>query len=390
MAAPQVVKEIVSSNEFTYLNDIVSSASTIINESEAWARGTRGGAEVVSEDDFSYLIQSSIITAETSVNENTFRQKVGSKPGLQRIYKFTWTNNNNWELVCTTINGSVSKDDDPVSLNDLLSYGITLNTLGGADPNPNDTITVSIKEPDITYHNNAKYYAERAEDSSAQWIAAINSVGSQWNDTVASTGASYLDGTERYYNELVNLTVSAVSDINPGVVKTSSGTGEGYNFEFHLPKGDPGNVELMTCFVNVNDVDVSERSYGQLIFDTTDSLFQASIFRQPMENDTPKLLLNFNDRVFISKVGLLDLKPSNNYTYSYNFQYSTSQNKWYLDSVQQYVNLEEYGIAYTVKTGMTLNNNDIITISLKQQADFSIGEAGENEGILFLGIRTEG
>lgn len=401
MSSPQVLSEIVSSNEFGYVEDIVSSARDTIYESEAWARGTRAGVEVTGYSRFDWNFNSPAgVISRVDVNQNTFMGAVGYNPGTIREFKFSYLDPK-WSLVLKTTTGGTTETDQAQSYNDLSGFGITIYYNIANHPNVNDYIIINVAEPDITYHNNAKYYAERAEDSSAHWIEEIVATGSawkddliatgsQWDETIASTGASYLAGTEQYYNELVNLTVSAVSDINPGVVKTSSGTGEGYNFEFHLPKGDPGDVELMTCFVNVNDVDVSERSYGQLIFDTTDSLFYASVFRQPMESDIPKLLLNFNDKAFISKVGLSDLNSSNNYTYGYNFQYNSSQNKWYLDSAQQYVNLEEYGIAYTVKTGMTLNNNDIITISLKQQADFSIGEAGENEGMLFLGIRTEG
>ena len=54
MSAPQVLSEIVSSNEFGYIEDIVSSARDTIYESEAWAKGTRAGIAVTSESNFDY------------------------------------------------------------------------------------------------------------------------------------------------------------------------------------------------------------------------------------------------------------------------------------------------------------------------------------------------
>jgi hypothetical protein len=50
MAAPDVADAAVSSDEFGYLQEVVNYANTIINEAEAWARGTRGGTPVSEED----------------------------------------------------------------------------------------------------------------------------------------------------------------------------------------------------------------------------------------------------------------------------------------------------------------------------------------------------
>lgn len=50
MAAPDVADAAVSSDEFGYLQEVVNDANTIINEAEAWARGTRGGTPVSEED----------------------------------------------------------------------------------------------------------------------------------------------------------------------------------------------------------------------------------------------------------------------------------------------------------------------------------------------------
>lgn len=50
MAAPDVADAAVSSDEFGYLQEVVNDANTIINEAEAWARGTRSGTPVSEED----------------------------------------------------------------------------------------------------------------------------------------------------------------------------------------------------------------------------------------------------------------------------------------------------------------------------------------------------
>lgn len=50
MAAPDVADAAVSSDEFGYLQKVVNDANTIINEAEAWARGTRSGTPVSEED----------------------------------------------------------------------------------------------------------------------------------------------------------------------------------------------------------------------------------------------------------------------------------------------------------------------------------------------------
>ena len=52
MASPQISNEVESSNEFTYLNAVVSDATNTIYEAEAWAAGTRGGVPVISEESF--------------------------------------------------------------------------------------------------------------------------------------------------------------------------------------------------------------------------------------------------------------------------------------------------------------------------------------------------
>ena len=50
MAAPKVADAAISSDEFGYLQEVVNDANTIINEAEAWARGTRSGTPVSEED----------------------------------------------------------------------------------------------------------------------------------------------------------------------------------------------------------------------------------------------------------------------------------------------------------------------------------------------------
>ena len=165
MSAPSVVNEVVSSNEFGLLKDILGDADNTINEAEAWARGTRGGIDVVSETSFVYNKQSEVIRSIT-VAQSTFYNIVGHAPGTYRKYVFTYTVDENWKLIVTTQDGISVVTSDPELIYSLDEYGITyILEAGVPNPNPNDAIIVEIREQDITYHENARYYAENAQNS---------------------------------------------------------------------------------------------------------------------------------------------------------------------------------------------------------------------------------
>lgn len=332
MASPQVANQATSGNEFGYLNAVVADANNIIYEAEAWARGTRGGVEVTSSNKFEPSFVSNVIR-NIDVDSSVFMQQVGSNPGLSRTYIFTFTDNHNWQLKLRTINGATVSESDPELISSLSSYGITIELLGGAsEPNSGDQIQVLIEEPDSTFEQNAKYFAEQA-------------------------------GREN--EKIKNLTVSAESSIDPAVEKDEKSDGS-YDLHFYLPKGDTGDVNLMGFYI---DLEVGSNNYGQVISVRPDSLFSADI-----TSYTNKIILSFNKNQFLSTVG------ENFGTYIFNYY----NNKWYLGN--NIVELTNYGLSYIVKSGYSLSNGDSITIKFFEQVKFSI----DNNGMLLVEINMEG
>lgn len=230
MSSPQVAGEATSSNEFGLLNAVVEDATHTIYEAEAWAAGTRGGNEVFGNNSFTVTKTSEIITA-VSVDESTFKQQVGSRPGLKRIFTFQYTTDNNWKLILKTIEGVTEVESPPEVINSLTDYGIVISLLGGQDtPNPNDTITVAVEEADNAYENNAKYYAQQA-------AASKSSVD--------------------------NLTIIAHTIPNEEPATVSKTTVDDHlQFDFGIPKGDTGNVNFMTFDI---DVDTNSPTCGQIL-----------------------------------------------------------------------------------------------------------------------------
>ena len=74
MAAPNIVENIASSNEFARILDLTDNADVILNEAEAWALGTKKGVPVV-EGNFSYAVQGGNFICE--IDEDAFREAVG-------------------------------------------------------------------------------------------------------------------------------------------------------------------------------------------------------------------------------------------------------------------------------------------------------------------------
>ena len=223
MAAPQVADQIISGNEFGYLNAVVSDAINTIYEAEAWACGTRGGAPVASDNVFtpSFGPTGTTVISGIDVDQTTFMSKVGYAPGLQRTYIFTYTENNNWSMKYKTVNGISTSESDTELVNNLNDYGIIVSLFGGVTaPDPGNWIEVFIQESDNTYQNNAKYYAEQAEESQ-QAIEDLSVEAHQ-----VPNGQS------------------------PTVTKTI--VDDHVNFDFGIPKGDTGDVYFMTFDVNEN------------------------------------------------------------------------------------------------------------------------------------------
>lgn len=333
MSSPGVAQEATSSNEFGYLNAVVEDATHIIYEAEAWAAGTRGGQPVYGESSFVPDKDAEMIQT-VSVNQNIFMERVGSKPGLKRIFTFSYTADNNWSLVLIEYEGNTKTTYNPEIISNINDYGITLELLLGAEtPNVDDKVIVTIEEPDNAFENNAQYYANQA----------------------------HLEQLK-----IENLTVSAEASLLPGVEKVDNPLTDSYNLNFFLPKGETGNVNLMTFYI---DTDLTSTNYGEVVVIRPDSLLATDFIEYP-----ESLVLQFDRTVFLTYV-------QNNYDI-YNFIYYNEN--WYLGN--DIINLEDYGISYKLKTGFVLQNNDKISLRYIEQVTFSIN----NDGDLVIGIDAEG
>lgn len=225
MASPQVTDQVVSGNEFGYLNAIVGDATNVIYEAESWAKGTRGGAPVVSSNSFipSFGPAAAVIQS-VDVNQNTFMTKVGSTPGLEREYIFTFSENSNWLLKVRSTNGASTSETASEVINSLSEYGITISLYGGVtQPNIGDWIKVSIQEPDQAYNNNAKYYSEQA------------ALSKQAIDDMTVSAETVEDMQHGGEAEVVKTIIDNV-----------------VNFHFKIPKGDVGDVNFVGFDIDVN------------------------------------------------------------------------------------------------------------------------------------------
>ena len=240
MAAPGVVDQIVSSNEFGYLNDILSSANTTIYESEAWAVGSRSGVPVVSSKEFTATFSGTINSVDP--DEDVFYSRTGQQDGLRGQYTFIFESsdddNEYWRLEYSVQDGSIITSGTKTLAYGLQEYGINYTTVGGASPNPGDTIIIVAQKPDKTYENNAKYYSEQAREET---------------------------------QSVADLEVSAVAGESAGVVKYKDAETNAWHFDFTLPKGDRGDVKLMTLDV---DTDPTSEYYGWLMMREPDGLNQ--------------------------------------------------------------------------------------------------------------------
>lgn len=293
MSSPQVAGEATSSSEFGYLNAVVEDATHTIYEAEAWAAGTRGGTPVFGNNSLSSDFTSEVINKVILLNNGeTFKLKVGSMPGLERIFSFTYESGS-WELDTQMIEGTTITNYNPEVVGNISDYGIRVVLMTGVQsPDNGDIVKVILQEADLQYENNAKYYTQQAElnkqfienlDASVQMlntkaspvvnktliedvtvISASENLGNitinkntfisivqePGNYTFTYSGANWM-----YQNNVISL-------VNYGI--SYSGTAAGGNsivvnynghvrLNFQLPRGETGNVNFMTFEVNTSD-----------------------------------------------------------------------------------------------------------------------------------------
>lgn len=274
MAAPNIVENIASSNEFARILDLTDNADVILNEAEAWALGTKKGVPVV-KNNFSYAVQGGNFTCE--IVEDTFREAVGQSPGYTRYFMFIcdYDNQTIWNL----------QYDDGTTLDniDLSTYGIRIT----GSPLPTNTIRVVLTDSDIQYHNNAQYYAEQAEVS-RQAIENLTTTAEKvyadtfQNDKNYSTNDyvwydTYIESLQEYQTLLYRFIKDHpagewnIEDvvqeilIEKTIIDPSEEENDEYvNLHFKLPQGQIGDVYFMTF-----DIDVES---GELIMTKPDHM----------------------------------------------------------------------------------------------------------------------
>lgn len=346
MAAPDIINNITSTNEFGEIIDLTKNASVILNESEAWAIGERAG-QPVAGDYFEYHALGEIgIIYE--INPTTFRQYVGIEYGRTVVYTFTCIENATstnpygiWQVewednIRSPILTSTPPANRPIPDNDtyyMSDYGFVFSEGYALQA---DAIQVTVTDHDIQFENNAKYYAEQAEIQE---------------------------------QKIENLTVSAVNSLDADVIKEDNPLTGSYNLKFYLPKGDPGDVNLMTFYI---DLDSNSDTYGEIISCSPNEIQAANIESYPSS-----MAITFNKSKFIQEVG--------NEFGVYTFIYDLSSYQWSLNGQQ--VILSNYGISYTLKPNQFLLNNDQIIVNYFEQIAFSIDE---DSGNLIFELDTEG
>lgn len=172
---PNITDGIVSSNEFTQIQNILDNAEDTIRESEAWAVGTKSGDPV--------LGPSSITVSATAmeqipprytvlVNESAFRERVGIHPGKSYDYLFLWDYSiQGWKLESKQV--------------DLATYGISFIPNQPVISNT-DTIKITVIDEDLTYDNNSKYWSDKSKIESQVW-----SIGIRGDEPIPPTDPAY-------------------------------------------------------------------------------------------------------------------------------------------------------------------------------------------------------
>ena len=129
MAAPDVADAAVSSDEFGYLQEVVNDANTIINEAEAWARGTRGGTPV-SEEDPNYENNAKYYSEQAQV----------AKEGIEDLTVSSTT-------LETGSPASVTKTVNPETGIVNLAFGLPAGTQGATGSRGPSTVWVGTEAP---------------------------------------------------------------------------------------------------------------------------------------------------------------------------------------------------------------------------------------------------
>ena len=274
MSAPGVAEEVISSNEFGYLQATIDDAKTTIYESEAWAAGTRSGRPVVG-DNFEYQIRGSTFTCE--IDESIFKEKVGVYPGATNTYKFTY-DGIGW--LYTDAEGI--ETTDPINLTD---FGITVTGLYYTT----NSIIITITDADLQYQNNAKYWAQttaNAKDAIDNLDFSLTMLPSDGEPTVDKSiiddvmiaYSSTMLGTVTIDKDIFLSQVSELTDytflytgivwqynnetvslVDYGISYTGTAISGNYitinynqhnHFNFNTPRGLTGDVNFMTFEIN--------------------------------------------------------------------------------------------------------------------------------------------
>ena len=155
MAAPDITKNVASSNEFSQILSIVSDADAVLDEAEAWAAGTKKSVPIAADD----IDLENNGTFTCAINETKFRSVVGTTPGYTRQFTF----------VCEGIpTGSIVPswtlhypNGETIVVTDIYEqYGITIT----GTPLQSNYIRVIVTDSDVQYHNNAKYYSDEIKN----------------------------------------------------------------------------------------------------------------------------------------------------------------------------------------------------------------------------------
>ena len=216
MAAPDIVENIASSNEFSRILDLTNNADVILNEAEAWAVGEKGGVPVT-EESFTYSVHGNSSLVVT-INQDTFHTYVGRYPGQLVHYIFTCVESPTtehpvgiWQVAYLN---NIETDIN------LANYGISI-VLG--TPLASNFIEVDVTDPAIQYENNSKYYAEQAKES---------------KESIDNLSVSAETAPDMEHGGQAEVIKSIIDD--------------SVHFHFKIPKGDVGDVYFMTFDVNTD------------------------------------------------------------------------------------------------------------------------------------------
>ena len=151
MSSPNISKAVASSNEFGYIQQVVDDANAVISESEAWATGTRKGVPVLAGNFVSEITSGGGFTY--TIDKDIFRQYVGVFPGETNTWTLTY--------ISALVGWELQREN-------YQPQRVTPNNIGLVvydTPDINSTITVTVSDEDIQWHNNAKYWSDTAKIS---------------------------------------------------------------------------------------------------------------------------------------------------------------------------------------------------------------------------------